>query len=247
MSNTNKSYIQKMKQRSENTEVTPELLKKNNIKFMFDNNRGTDQRYQCGCCDITSWMPLTTMIRHINTEKHMTVNKKLNKIKQQLEEQTNQVTLMTKKYEEEYAKRFNLQNKYEEEHRLLLLSQDTVKELKKHMNKNGTYQVLDFMNECEEFDYIEVSEDDEVTMPSGDVIIRHITYWTAPTNFDELYTKFCLSRDDEEEDCDISKEDVKEAMLEFQECSSYGLEIGKYDEELKKNGTYENPKFNFNQ
>jgi len=213
----NTEYKDKINELAKRTTLTPELLKKNNIfSVMSDND--WEHRYRCGCCHDKSdpWLSEWEAKKHIHTDKHTKFNKNYNTMK--------------KKYETEYNKRIILEEK--------------VKKIEKELFQyNGGLKVETFLSECEEADYIMITEDDELEMPNGDIVIRPISFWSAPTSFDKLYTSFlCWCNEDTPNIC---KEDVKKIMIKYQEKLSYGLEIGEYDEQLKKNGTHENPKFNY--
>jgi len=120
-----------------------------------------------------------------------------------------------------------------------------IKELEKELFEfKGVNRIKSFMNECEEADYISVCEDDEVQLPNGKTITRPITYSVAPTSFDEIFYDFSKWSEDKFTG-DVCKDSVKKFLLEYQKNSVFGLEIGEYDEELKKNGTYDKPRFNF--
>tara|TARA_R110001592_G_scaffold296305_1_gene566716 strand:+ start:243 stop:917 length:675 start_codon:yes stop_codon:yes gene_type:complete len=211
-------YQDKMNELARRTIVTTELLKKNNIVSVMSDN-DWDHKYRCGCCHDKSdpWLSEWEAKKHIHTDKHTKTNKNYNTMK--------------KKYETEYNKRIVLEEK--------------VKKIEKELFQyNGSSRVESFLSECSEVDHIQITEDDEVTMPNGVVISRPISYWSAPVKFNDLYIGFC-GWCDEDGPSAPSKEDVKSMMIKCQENSSYGLDIGEYDEQLKKNGTHENPKFNY--
>jgi hypothetical protein len=131
-----------------------------------------------------------------------------------------------------------LEEKYEK-------AQEKIRELEKELFEfKGVNRIKSFLEECEECDYIMKCEDDEVQMPNGKTIVREISYSVAPTPFDEIFYDFCKWSEDIFTG-DLCKDNVKKFLLEYQKNSSYGLDIGEYEEELKKNGTYENPVFNF--
>ena len=124
-------------------------------------------------------------------------------------------------------------------------AQEKIRELEKELFEfKGVNRIKCFMDECEERDYIMKCEDDEVQLPNGKTIVRPITYPIAPTSFDEIFYDFCKWSEDTFTG-DVCKESVKKFLLEHQKNSVYGLEIGDYEEEIKKNGTYDNPMFNF--
>ena len=147
----------------------------------------------------------------------------------------------TKKHEnihKHYIKSVDMENKYKK-------AQEKIQELEKELFEfKGVNRIKSFLNECEERDYIMKSDDDEIQMPNGKTIIRNISFPVAPTSFDEIFYDFCKWSENTFSG-EVCKDLVKKYLLEYQKNYSYGLDIGEYEEELKKNGTYENPLFNF--
>ncbi len=172
--------------------------------------------YKCGCC-------------HEEEEKWMS-------------EWEAKKHINTKKHQgihQHYKKSVDMEKKYKD-------ALKKIKGLEKELFQyKGENRLKSFMGECEEQDYIMISEDDEVQLPNGKTITRPITYHVAPTTFDEIYYYFCNWSDDNTFSGEVCKESVKKFMLEYQKNSSFGLDIGEYEEELKKNGTYDKPRFNF--
>jgi len=124
-------------------------------------------------------------------------------------------------------------------------AQVKIRDLEKELFEfKGVNRIKCFLDECEETDYIMKCEDDEVQMPNGKTIVRQISYSVAPISFDEIFYDFCKWSEDRFSG-DVCKESVKKFLLEHQKNSAYGLDIGDYEEELKKNGTYDKPLFNF--
>jgi len=137
-----------------------------------------------------------------------------------------------------YKQYIEISKKYQKAHQKL---RDLEKELFQY---KGVNRIKSFLDECEESDYIMKCEDDEVQMPNGKTIVREISYSVAPTSFDEIFydfSKWCEDKFTGE----VCKDSVKKYLLEHQKNSAYGLDIGDYEEELKKNGTYDKPLFNF--
>ena len=208
-------YKEKIKRSAEMTDLTYELLKKNNLKSRMG---AVGSLYKCACCHDESekWLTQFEAKKHIHTDKHKKSNKNYNAMK----------------------------SKYENEYRMRLNCEERNKEIQKELFKyNGTHRVHEFLLECEEADDIHMSLDDEVSV-DGEMITRPIFYISAPTTFNELYSNFQEWCDTLGES-NISKENVKSIMIKFQDESAYGLEIGECEEYLKKNGTLESPKFNF--
>ena len=238
--------------RSGVSELTMEFLKTNNIISKF--GHAGAMVYKCGCChdNTDKWEWASGTKKHVLTEKHKKANKNFNKMKSKYENQCKKTA-----EQEEITKGLVEDNK---EIKKRLVENEEIKKRLDENNKDllrqlyeyhGKDIVQEFLKECEEADYIHKSLDDEVSFDGGKTITRQIIYVSAPTTFDELYGSFnrwcdCLIRtNDMEEGQKKDEEYVKSMMIKFQEESAYGLEIGECDEYLKKNGTMENPKFNF--
>ena len=228
--NMSTPYKRDMRAKQLITELTMELLEKNNINSKMGHS---GMVYKCGCChdQTDKWLWECETKKHVHTEKHKKANKNFNKMKSMYKNECKKTA-----EQEEINKGLVEENK------------DLLRQLFEY---NGEDIVQEFLKECEEADYIHKSLDDEVSFDGGKTITRQIIYVSAPTTFDELYGSFnrwcdCLIRtNDMEEGQKKDEEYVKSMMIKFQEESAYGLEIGECDEYLKKNGTMENPKFNF--
>jgi hypothetical protein len=69
-------------------------------------------------------------------------------------------------------------------------------------------------------------------------------YTIAPSSFEDLYYEYKSFCEDNGLKSGVKKQ-VKKLMLESQEKSKYGLDLGKHIKDGKKNGTLFRPYFNF--
>ena len=178
-----------------------------------------DGRFKCNCCDSVFKYELQVR-EHIEREVHKK-NISHHNIVKQLEKSLNA-----------------------ERNRNRSLT-EKVRELEDELFQyKGSTRIECFLSECEECDYIQKEEDLEIVLPNGMTTTTTIPVWIAPTTFDEIYDAFCKWSENTftGNNC---RESVKKYLIEYQEKSSYGITIGTYDEEMKKNGTYDNPRFNF--
>ena len=107
---------------------------------------------------------------------------------------------------------------------------------------NGTMRVKSFLEECSPTDTVIIEEHEEKKMPDGRIITRIISYEGAHSSFDEIYDSFCeWSSQRPDNEC---KEEIKKYLIDYQ-SETYGINIGEYEWENKKNGTYDSPRFDF--
>lgn len=109
---------------------------------------------------------------------------------------------------------------------------------------NGTTRVKSFLEECSPTDTVIIEEHEEKEMPDGRTITRIISYEAAHSSFDEIYDSFCKWSSNLYLIHDECKEEIKKYLIDYQ-SETYGINIGEYEWENKKNGTYDSPRFDF--
>ena len=119
-------------------------------------------------------------------------------------------------------------------------AQEHIRELEKKLFEGGcSERIKAFLDECEPADTIIIEEETQERLASGTIIKNTKEWEVAHSSFDEIYDAFC------QWSCnsfnpDQFKEQIKKSMIEYQE-KMYGIKIGEYE----RNGTYEEPRFDF--
>ena len=79
-----------------------------------------------------------------------------------------------------------------------------------------------------------------------DDIIMANGFTLAPTGFEDLYYEYKGFRQAEGLSYGVGdKKEIKELIILAQKQTKYGLEIGQFKKDIKKNGTYRQPYINF--
>lgn len=132
-----------------------------------------------------------------------------------------------------YRKSVEMEKKYKN-------AEQKIKELEKKIFELGcSDRVKGFLGECEHTDTIILEEETQERLSSG-TYIKNIKQWEAgASSFDELYDAFCKWSGKSFKG-DEFKDEIKKCMIEYQE-EMYGIELGEYE----RNGTYDDPRFDF--